>query len=182
MSSNKASAVLLIEISGSLLQSRVRLIHKEEKPFVFINLLNIKMSDVTVSNDEGKLGLHVENSTWIHNNKGFMDIGNVVSVNIISSKLILNCDACPPMIISGMNLKENSSEYKLRNDIAHVDRLYYDIEQIDLTIVYIIETTLKIHTSFQQIIATETADIILINSRFYIENSISFHIGCHYKK
>ena len=176
--SNNVLCLLLLEISGSLLPSQVMLMESNEKLFLFINLFNINMFNLQILSGKpfkGKLGLHVENVTWENNNMGFLDLHNIVSVNISSSKLILSCDACSPMIINGMKIYRNSLEYYFKND--------FDIfhQQILITIVYIIETSLKIHASLQDKISTETADIILINSKFLIANSVLFGIGSHYK-
>ena len=142
-------------------------------------MFNVKV--LSYDSFKGRLGLHVENVTWENNDRGFMDLHNVVSVSIVSSKLILNCYTCSSMDIHGMNVKNNSLEYYFRNDTAHVDTLHCDIKQIDLTIVCIIETILKIYSNLQDTISNETADVILINSTIIIERSISFYIGYHYK-
>ena len=144
-------SLFFLHVIGSFSGTAFHVHDTKKKSFIFINLININMSDVTVTSSvvhsKGKIGLNTENATWVNNNEGFIDLHNVVSVNIVSSKLILNCDACSPMIFYGLNVKRNSPEYYFRNDIAHVQAFHLDIEKVNIAIVSIIETDLKIHTS-----------------------------------
>ena len=131
------------------------------------------MSSLTLSNValqgynvQGYLGVHIENVTWI-NSKPFMDLDMVVSVNIVSSQLILNCDTCPALHIDGLTCLYGSPVEHFYREISHAGCNFYSD-------VSIMETMFKIHVSMPDKIATENTNIILKKSTFVIEGSISF--------
>ena len=140
--------------------------------------LNFVMSSLTLSNValqmnqlhniQGYLGVSTENVTWI-NRETFMDLDKVVSVNIVSSQSILNCDTCPAMIIDGL-------ECYILSPMGH----FYEGITGEWCLLYskvsIMKTTFKIHVSMPDKIATENTDIILKSSTFIIEGSISFKV------
>ena len=96
-----------------------------------------------------------------------MDLDNVVSVNIVSSQLILNCDTCPAMIIDGLECYYHSTEgFFYRRITGKWCSLYSKVS--------IMETTFKIHVSLQDQIAIKNSNIFLKNSTFIIEGSIAF--------
>ena len=77
-----------------------------ETAYIFINMSSLTLSNValhSVGHFKAYLGLHLENITWVNNNKGFMDLRNVICVNIVSCVLILNCGTCLPVIIDGLS-------------------------------------------------------------------------------
>ena len=157
--------------SGSLLPLNFVIDTTNENVFIFIN-----MSSLTLSNGalyinqfhyiQGYLGVRIENVTWI-NRETFMDLDNVVSVNIVSSQLILNCDTCPAMIIDGLECRYSSPVRDFYEGINGVRCWQYS--KVSIT-----ETTFKIHVSLPYKIATENTIIFLKNSTFIIEGSISF--------
>ena len=92
------------------------------KAYFFINMSNLILSNVALNSFghfKGYLGLHLDNITWVNNNKGFMDLHNVICVNIVSCVLILNCGTCPQIMIVGISIRRNSLEYYFLIDISH---------------------------------------------------------------
>ena len=170
---NNASSLLLVQIDQSFVQRKISVWNHQEKSFLLINLFNSNMSNVEVwtpDDFKGKLALRVENVTWVNNNnKGFMKLRNVINVNIVSSQLILNCDACSPMIFHGLNIRNQSLEYYFRNDITNL--------KSDLPIVLMRKTVFKIHTKVQDRISTKKIKVILINSTFIIERIMYIDIS-----
>ena len=143
----------------------------EENSCIFINISSLTLSNVALQmnqlhNIQGYLGVSIENVTWI-NRETFMDLENVVSVNIVTSQLILNCDTCPAMIVDGLECPDFSLIDYFHKEITNAWCYSYS----DISI---IETMFKIHVSMPDKIATENTKIILKNSTFIIEGSISF--------
>ena len=115
--------------------------------------------------NQGYLGLHLENVTWI-NTKTFVELINAISVNIVSSQLLLNCDTCPAIIIHGVYIGYSSLRNYLLNHITNVKSYYF--------IVVIKGTTFKAHISVPEKIDAENIEFMLKNNTFIIEGSISF--------
>ena len=167
MEPEQVSALSLLMLEIFFLQSQISISRGKEKSFLFINLFSGNIYDLSVSTSEyfnGKVGLHVENVTWVNKNESFFDIRYVISVNIISSQLIAECDACSPMIFYGLNIQKNSLEYYFRNDVTNL--------KFDLPIVLLHETIFKLHTKVQDRISTEKVKVILHNSTFIIKRSM----------
>ena len=143
---------------------------ESEKAYLFINMSSLTLSKVALHHfplaglckNQGYLGLHLENVTWI-NTKTFVELINVISVNIVSSQLLLNCDTCPAIIIHGVDIRHL---YYLLNHITNVIH--------DYSIVVIKGTTFKAHISVPNKIDTENIEFMLKNNTFIIEGSISF--------
>ena len=154
--------------SGPLLPLNFVIYMMNENLFIFINMSSVTLSNVALQGRfvQGYLGVCIENVTWI-NRETFMDFDNVVSVNIVSSQLILNCDTCPAMIIDGL---ECSIELLVRHFcIGITGEWCWSYSKVSIT-----ETTFKIHVSMPYKIATENTNIFLKNSTFIIEGSVSF--------
>ena len=157
--------------SGSLLPLHFVIYMMNENLFIFINISSLTLSNVALQmnqldNIQGYLGVRIENVTWI-NRETFMDLDRVVSVNIVSSQLILNCDTCPAMIIDGLECRYGSPVKHFY--IGITSELCWSYSKVA-----IMKTTFKIHVSMPDKIATENTKIILIYSTFIIEGSISF--------
>ena len=137
--------------------------------FIHIQMMNLDMSDVKFTNlDMGKLSLHVENCNWV-NSDSFMDLSQVISVNIISSQLTTNCPACSLMNVHGMKYWDNKDWF----DYYSIRYLFAHSPSSTLAMIssnFILETSLN-H------IDTEIVDIILINSTFIITGSLSFYLN-----
>ena len=140
----------------------------KENSFIFIKMTSLTLSNVAFQghNVQGYLGVCIENVIWI-NRETFMDLNKVVSVNIVSSQLILNCDTCAAMIIDGLKCPLHSLMEHFYEGITGTSCLYYS----DISIT---ETTFEIHVSMPDKIVTENTDIFLKYSTFIIEGSISF--------
>ena len=155
--------------SGSLLPLNFVIDTMNENLFIFINMSILSLSNVALRrhyNVQGYLGVHIENVTWI-NRETFMDLDRVVSVNIVSSQLILNCDTCPAMIIDGLEFIQDSPVEHFC--IGITGEWCWSYSKVSIT-----ETTFKSHVSMPYKIATENTEIILKNSTFIVEGSISF--------
>ena len=82
--------LVLVQIFGSYSKSTVNSWRVGGNFFLFFILVNINISNVKVWTSDlndfnGKLGLHLENVTWVNNNEGFLFLRNVISVIIVSS-------------------------------------------------------------------------------------------------
>ena len=151
--------------SGSLLPLNFVIYMMNKNSFIFINMSSLTLSNVALKRYNVRfLGVCIENVTWI-NRETFMDLDKVVSVNIVTSQLKLNCDTCPAMIIDGLECS------------SLVGHFYEGITGewcLDYSKVYITETIFKIHVSMPEKNATENTYIYLKNSTFIIEGSMSF--------
>ena len=152
--------------SGSLLPLNFVIDMRKENSFIFINMSGLTLSNVALQghNVQGYLGVRIENVTWI-NRETFMDLDKAVSVKIVTSQLILNCDKCSAMIIDGQECSLLLRRFHKGITGAYC-RLY---SRVSIT-----ETTFKIPVSMPDKIVTENTNIFLKYSTFIIEGSIAF--------
>ena len=143
--------------------------------FIYIKMNNIHMFNVKFTNsDQDKLSLLVENCTWM-NNKSFMDVSQVISVNLSSSQLTTNCHACSLMSVHGLMYED----YRDWLDYYSIKYVLIDIMSSSSTL-SMLSTTLKSETSFNQT-DTESVWINLVNSTFIITESISLYLKTDFK-
>ena len=164
-----------VQVAHGKISDSVVSINTIAMSFIYIGMNSLNMFDVQFRNsDKGKLSLLVENSTWV-NNKSFLDVSQVVSVNLSSSQLTTNCHACSLMNVHGLIYEDYSDwldNYSIRYSLI-------DIVSCSSTL-SMISTILKSETSFNQI-DTESVCITLVKSTFVITESISFYLKTDFK-
>ena len=164
--------LLSVHIKGSILNSAVNFEKVRRYSFLFIKLFSLTMSNVMMKKDEyyeGKVGLHLENVTWVNTKYGFMSLSNVLSINMVSCTLTLNCDTCTPMVIHGLTIINDTLEYYFRNDIFDLGS---DPSILLNSIVCMFTTIFKTHTRAPDLMKTNNLKIILISSTFIITQSM----------
>ena len=158
-----ALSLLVLQIAGSFSHSSVSIENCNEMSIVIIDMYNLYMTDVKVKHYvhfNGRVGLRLENVTWVNTNDGFMELDNAVSVKMTSSNLTLNCDTCSAIIMHGVYFNKFSWENKFWN--------------VTESILIMIETIFKTHARVQDKIQIKSMKIVLTNSTFNIEGSMSF--------
>ena len=164
-----------LQIAHGKMSDSVVSIKSVPMSFIYIKMNNMNMFNVKFTNsDQDKLSLLVENCTWV-NNKSFMDVSQVISVNLSSSQLTTNCHACSLMSVHGLMYED----YRDWLDYYSIKYVLIDIMSCSSTL-SMVSTTLKSETSFNQI-DTESVCINLVNSTFIITESISFYIKTDFK-
>ena len=153
--------------SGPLLPLNFVIDMMNENSFIFINMTSVTLSNVALRqhhNVQGYLGVRIENVTWI-NRETFMDLDKVVSANIFTSQLILNCDTCPAMIIDGLECSYSSPARHFYEGITHARCWPYLVSRYSY--VSISETMFKIklacHIKFLQKILKSSRIIALLS-------------------
>ena len=135
-----------------------------------IKVLKINRVDINCTNvNSGKISLHVENCSWVNSHR-FMDLFQVISVSIVSSKLKTDCHSCSLMNVHGLeywDYKDWLDYYGIRYLIKHSVSACSTLS--------LISTTFKVETSLNRI-DTELVDIILTDTTFTLTESISFHL------
>ena len=135
-----------------------------------IKVLKSNMVDIDCTNvNFGKISLHVENCSWVNSHR-FMDLFQVISVSIVSSKLKTDCHSFSLMNVHGLeywDYKDWVDYYGIRYLIKHSVSASSTLS--------LISTAFKVETSLNRI-DTELVDIILTDTTFSLTESISFHL------
>ena len=129
-----------------------------------VNMFNVKLTNFLISN----IIVHVENSTWVNNDRGFMELFQILSVSIISSQLTGTCETCTLLTIHGqLYISNQAIQYFLKSVVNASNNPEYSTLSF-------IETSFVAQGSLQNKVNSKEVAIILKNSNLIIEGSISF--------
>ena len=135
-------------------------------------VIGVSMLDVRLTNrddyENNNLLVHVENSTWVNHDEGFMELFNVICASIISSLMVGSCSSCTLIDVYGQSDLRDPIFRPYLKPVTYI--IDYPIASLSF-----VETIFEAPERLQDKINSKKISITLINSTFNIEGRVSFN-------